>query len=152
MMEDLRKVHFRPLPNGNFVIDAYDRLGYHIERELRFVEMEGSLLFQDYLQITFKRGKSYRIWFRDIDFGRGSVPLYVRGGRVKSDYFHAVYAVIAEVSYFASGCSEKINREYLRNTPELAKFYANRDLEAMIRVMLEAAGVSEPSAADGYAS
>lgn len=142
-MEELKKVHFRPLVNGNFVLDAYDRLGYHIERELKYMEIEISILTQYYLDIRFKKGKEYRIWFQDIDFSKVSVPLYVSGYKIKANYFHALYAVIAEVSYYASGCNKQINRDYLRNTKELAKFYVNQDVEVMIKTLLQAAGVKE---------
>lgn len=142
-MEELKKVHFRPLVNGNFVLDAYDRLGYHIERELKYMEIEISILTQYYLDIRFRKGKVYRIWFQDIDFSRVSVPLYVSGYKVKANYFHALYAVIAEVSYYTSGFSKQINRDYLLNTKELAKFYVNQDAEVMIKTLLEAAGVKE---------
>lgn len=142
-MEELKKVHFRPLVNGNFVLDAYDRLGYHIERELKYVEIEISILTQYYLDIRFKKGKEYRIWFHDIDFSKVSVPLYVSGYKVKANYFHALYAVIAEVSYYTSGFSKQVNRDYLRNTKELAKFYVNQDVEVMIKTLLQAAGVKE---------
>lgn len=142
-MEELKKVHFRPLVNGNFVLDAYDRLGYHIERELKYMEIEISILTQYYLDIRFKKGKEYRIWFQDIDFSKVSVPLYVSGYKVKANYFHALYAVIAEVSYYSSGCNKQINRDYLRNTKELAKFYVNQDIEVIIRTLLQAAGVKE---------
>lgn len=142
-MEELKKVHFRPLINGNFVLDAYDRLGYHIERELKYMEIEISILTQYYLDIRFKKGKEYRIWFQDIDFSKVSVPLYVSGYKVKANYFHALYAVIAEVCYYTSGCSKQINRDYLRNTKELAKFYVNQDVEVMIKTLLQAAGVKE---------
>lgn len=144
-MEELRKVHFRPLINGNFVLDAYNRLGYHIERELRYIEIDISMLTQYYLDIKFKDGKNYRIWFRDIDFSRVSVPLYVSGYRVRANYFHALYAVVAEVSYYASGFSEKINRDYLMGTKELAKFYVNQDVEIIIKILLQAARVKEDS-------
>lgn len=142
-MEELKKVHFRPLVNGNFVLDAYDRLGYHIERELKYMEIEIGILTQYYLDIRFKKGKVYRIWFQDIDFSRVSVPLYVSGYKVKANYFHALYAVIAEVSYYTSGFSKQINRDYLLNTKELAKFYVNQDVEVMIKTLLQAAGVEE---------
>lgn len=142
-MEELKKVHFRPLANGNFVLNAYDRMGYHLERELKYTEMEICLLTQYYLDIRFKREKEYRIWFHDIDFSRVSVPLYVSGYKVKANYFHALYAVIAEVSYYASGFSKQINRDYLLNTKELAKFYVNQDVEVMIKTLLQAAGVEE---------
>lgn len=142
-MEELKKVHFRPLVNGNFVLDAYDRLGYHIERELKYMEIEISILTQYYLDIRFKKGKEYRIWFHDIDFSKVSVPLYVSGYKVKANYFHALYAVIAEVSYYTSGFSKQVNRDYLRNTKELAKFYVNQDVEVMIKTLLQAAGVKE---------
>lgn len=142
-MEELKKVHFRPLVNGNFVLDAYDRLGYHIERELKYMEIEISILTQYYLDIRFKKGKEYRIWFQDIDFSKVSVPLYVSGYKVKANYFHALYAVIAEVSYYTSGFSKQVNRDYLRNTKELAKFYVNQDVEVMIKTLLQAAGVKE---------
>ena len=142
-MEELKKVHFRPLINGNFILDAYDRLGYHIERELRYIEIESSMLSQYDLVIRFKKGKEYRIWFQDIDFSRVSVPLYVSGYRVESNYFHALYAVIAEVSYYVSGFSKEINRDYLMNTKELSKFYINQDVEVIINILLRAAGVDE---------
>lgn len=142
-MEELKKVHFRPLVNGNFVLDAYDRLGYHIERELKYMEIEISMLTQYYLDIRFRKGKEYRIWFQDIDFSRVSVPLYVSGYKVKANYFHALYAVIAEVGYYTSGFSKQINRDYLLNTKELAKFYINQDIEVIIRTLLQAAGVKE---------
>lgn len=142
-MEELKKVHFRPLVNGNFVLDAYDRLGYHIERELKYMEIEISILTQYYLDIRFKKGKEYRISFQDIDFSKVSVPLYVSGYKVKANYFHALYAVIAEVSYYTSGFSKQVNRDYLRNTKELAKFYVNQDVEVMIKTLLQAAGVKE---------
>lgn len=142
-MVELQKISLRPLINGNFVLDAYDRLGYHLERELKYTEMELCMLTQYYLDIKFKRGKEYRIWFRDIDFSRVSVPLYVRGLKVKANYLHALYAVIAEVSYYISGFSKQINRDYLLNTKELAKFYVNQDVEVMIKTLLQAAGVEE---------
>lgn len=145
-MEDLRKWHLRPLPNENFVLDGYDGVGFHLERELRFEEMQIPQLHQDYIQIRFKNSKKeYRLWWKDINFSRPSVPLYIRGDKLHSRYFHAIYAVIAEVSYYACGFSKEINREYLKNTHELAKFYVNRDLEAMIKTMLKAAGVEEGS-------
>lgn len=144
-MKDLKKWHLRPLPDGNFVLDGYGSLGYHFERELRFEEMNIPLLYQDYIQVRFKKGKEYRLWWRNINFSRPSVPLYIRGDKLHSRYFHAIYAVIAEVSYYACGFSKEINMDYLRNTPELAKFYVNRDLEAMIETMLKAAGVEEGS-------
>lgn len=142
-MEELKKVHFRPLVNGNFVLDAYDRLGYHIERELKYMEIEISILTQYYLDIRFKKGKEYRIWFQDIDFSKVSVPLYVSGYKIKANYFHALYAVIAEVSYYTSGFSKQVNRDYLRNTKELAKFYVNQDVAVIIKTLLQAAGVKE---------
>ncbi|MBO5031679.1 MAG: hypothetical protein J6D08_07310 [Lachnospiraceae bacterium] len=142
-MEELKKVHFRPLVNGSFVLEAVTPLGYHIERELRYIEIEISMLTQYYIDIKFKKGKHYRIWFRDIDFSRVSVPLYVSGYKLKSNYFHALYAVIAEVSYYTSGFSKQINRDYLLKTKELAKFYVNQDVEIIIKTLLEAAGVKE---------
>lgn len=142
-MEELKKVHLRPLMNGNFVLEAINRWGYRIQEELRFVEIKSVMLTQYYLDISFKKGKEYRIWYHDIDFSRVSVPLYVSGYKVKANYFHALYAVIAEVSYYTSGFSKQINRDYLLNTKELAKFYVNQDVEVMIKTLLEAAGVEE---------
>lgn len=142
-MEELKKVHLRPLMNGNFVLEAINRWGYRIQEELRFIEIQSVMLTQYYLDIRFKKGKEYRIWYQDIDFSRVSVPLYVSGYKVKANYFHALYAVIAEVSYYASGFSKEINRDYLLNTKELAKFYVNQDVEVMIKTMLKAAGVEE---------
>ena len=142
-MEELKKVHLRPLMNGNFVLEAINRWGYRIQEELRFIEIKSVMLTQYYLNIRFKKGKEYRIWYQDIDFSRVSVPSYVSGYKVKANYFHALYAVIAEVSYYASGFSKEINRDYLLNTKELAKFYINQDVEVMIKTMLKAAGVEE---------
>lgn len=142
-MEELKKVHFRPLVNGNFVLDAYNHLGYHIERELKDIDIEISMLTQYYLDVRFKKGKEYRIWFRDVDFSRVSVPLYVSRYKLRSNYFHALFAVIAEVSYYTSGFSKQINRDYLLNTKELAKFYVNQDVEIIIKTLLQAAGVKE---------
>lgn len=142
-MEELKKVRFRPLINGKFVLDAYNSLGYHIERELKFVEIESSMLTQYCLEIRFKKGKEYRIWFHDIDFSKVAVPLYIRGYRLKANAFHALYAVIAEVSYYASGLSSQINRDYLMNTKELSKLYVNQDVEIIIKTLLQAAGVKE---------
>lgn len=145
MAEELKKVRFRPLINGNFVLDAYTKLGYHLEKELRYPEVESAVMTQYNIDIVFKTGKRYTIWFRDIDFSHISVPLYVKGYRVKSNYYHALYAVIAEVSYYTRGLSKEINRDYLLNTKELAKFYVNRDLDIIIKILIKAAGGVEQS-------
>lgn len=145
MRIELKKVHFTPLVNGNFVLSAYTPRGYTIERELRYNEIKYAMLMQYNLDILFKDGKEYRIWYGDVDFSRPSVPMYVRKYRLKSNYFHALYAVIAEVSFYACGFSKQINRDYLRNTKELSKFYVNQDLEVMIRIFLQSAGVDEIS-------
>lgn len=145
MWVELKKVHFMPLLNGNFVLSAYTPRWYHIERELKFNEIKYAMLMQNNLDILFKDGKGYRIWYSDVDFSQPSVPMYVRKCKIKSNYFHALYAVIAEVSFYACGFSKQINRDYLRNTKELSKFYVNQDLEVMIRIFLQSAGVAEDS-------
>lgn len=121
-------------------------MDFYIERELKSTEIESSILTQDCLEIRFKNGKEYRIWLYDIDFGKASVPMYIRRGYLlKADVFHALYAVIAEVSHYAGGFSSQINRDYLMNTKELSQVYANHDVEVMIKTLLEAAGVKEKS-------
>jgi len=145
MAEELKKVHFRPLINGNFVLDGYNRFGYHIEKEICCPDLELVVMTQYNMDIVFKKGKRYTVWFRDIDFSKISVPLYVKGYRVKADCCHALYAIIAEVSYYTRGLSKEINRDYLLNTKALAKFYVNRDLDIIINVLLKAAGGVEQS-------
>ena len=58
---------------------------------------------------------------------------------------HALYAIIAEVSYYTRGLSKEIKRDYLINTKALAKFYVNRDLDIIINILLKAAGGGEQS-------
>ena len=142
-MEDLTKVYLRPLPNGNFVLEAYNGVGYHIEREIRFVELKSCMLIQEHMTLEFKKGKAYRIWLCDLDFSRTWIPLYVRGGLLRASYFHILYALAAEVSYYVSGFSKEINRKYLRNTREFADFWKNQDMEVMLGILLRVAGAKE---------
>lgn len=53
---------------------------------------------------------------------------------------HALYAVVAEVSYYLSGFSKEINRDYLMNTLGISKLYINRDVDIIIKELLKAAG------------
>lgn len=143
-MKELKRVHFRPQPNGNFVLEGYTSMDFYIERELKSTEIESSILTEGCLEIRFKNGKEYRIWFHDIDFGKASVPMYIRRGYLlKADVFHALYALAAEVSHYAGGFSSQINRDYLMNTKELSQMYASQDVEVIIKTLLEAAGVKE---------
>ena len=59
---------------------------------------------------------------------------------MKSVYLHALYAVVAEVSYYLSGFSKEINRDYLMNTLGISKLYINRDVDIIIKELLKAAG------------
>lgn len=96
---------------------------------------------QFYIDIRLKTGREYRIWYYDMDMSRVSVPMYINKYKMKSTYLHAIYAVVAEVSYYLSGFSKEINRDYLMNTSEISKFYINRDVDIIIKELLKAAGV-----------
>lgn len=137
--EELTRVRLKPLPNGNFVLDAYNNLGYHIEKELRFPEVKSCLLTQEFLNIRFKNDKVYKIWLCDLDFSKPWVPLYVRGGVLKAGYLHILYALASEVSYNLCGFSTEINRNYLRNTKEFADFWKNQDMEKMLEALMKTA-------------
>lgn len=67
---------------------------------------------------------------------------------MKSTYLHALYAIVAEVSYYLSGFSKEINRDYLINTKEISKFYINRDVDIIIKELLKAAGIDEEGLPD----
>lgn len=60
----------------------------------------------------------------------------------------ALYAIVAEVSYYLSGFSKEINRDYLINTKEISKFYINRDVDIIIKELLKAAGIDEEGLLD----
>ena len=103
---------------------------------------------QFYIDIRLKTGREYRIWYYDMDMSRVSVPMYINKYKMKSTYLHAIYAVVAEVSYYLSGFSKEINRDYLMNTSEISKLYINRDVDIIIKELLKAAGVDEEGLPD----
>ena len=144
-MHSLIKVRLRPLPNGNFVLDAYDHLGCHIKKELRFVELRSCMLCQDHLTLEFKKGKKYEIWLCDLDFSKPWVPLYIRGGRQGEGYLRILYDLAAEVSQYVFGFSKEINRDYLRSFKDSEKFWKNQDMDVMLRILLRAAGKNIPA-------
>lgn len=140
-MEELKRVHLRPLVSGDFVIDGITYRGKHIEEKLDVQSVDLCLMTQFYIDIRLKTGREYRIWYYDMDMSRVSVPMYINKYKMKSTYLHAIYAVVAEVSYYLSGFSKEINRDYLMNTSEISKFYINRDVDIIIKELLKAAGV-----------
>lgn len=105
-------------------------------------------MMQFYIDIRLKTGREYRVWYYDMDMSRVSVPMYINKYKMKSTYLHAIYAVVAEVSYYLSGFSKEINRDYLMNTSEISKFYINRDVDIIIKELLKAAGVDEEGLPD----
>ena len=105
-------------------------------------------MMQFYIDIRLKTGREYRIWYYDMDMSRVSVPMYINKYKMKSTYLHAIYAVVAEVSYYLSGFSKEINRDYLMNTSEISKLYINRDVDIIIKELLKAAGVDEEGLPD----
>lgn len=147
-MEELKRAHLRPLISGDFVIDGITYKGQHIEEKLDVQSVDICLMMQFYIDIKLKTGRKYRIWYYDMDMSRVSVPMYINRYRVRSTCLHALYAVVAEVSYYLSGFSEAINRDYLMNTKELSKFYINRDVDIIIKELLKAAGVDEEGLPD----
>ena len=67
---------------------------------------------------------------------------------MRATYLHALYVIVAEVSYYLSGFSKEINRDYLINTKEISKFYINRDVDIIIKELLKAAGIDEEGLLD----
>lgn len=143
MLIELKKVHLKALADGTIILEGYDNYGYHIERELNYASIENADFTQEYLDVKFrKRKKVYRVWLKNIDFSKVIVPLYVRGFSVKENCIHAFYAVVAEASYFINDWCKGLNFEYLKETPEISKFYVDKNLAAMIDIMVHAAGIN----------
>ena len=86
-----------------------------------------------------KAVEACRVWLRAVV--GVSVPMYINKYKVRATYLHALYAIVAEVSYYLSGFSKEINRDYLMNTKEISKFYINRDVDIIIKELLKAAGI-----------
>ena len=118
-MEKLKRVHLRPLISGDFVIEGITYKGKHIEEKLDVQSVDLCLMMQFYIDIRLKTGREYRIWYYDMDMSRVSVPMYINKYKVRATYLHALYAIVAEVSYYLSGFSKEINRDYLMNTKEI---------------------------------
>ena len=85
-----------------------------------------------------------------MDMSRVSVPMYINKYKMKSTYLHAIYAVVAEVSYYLERIDKEINRDYLMNTSEISKLYINRDVDIIIKELLKAAGVDEEGLPDKF--
>ena len=147
-MEELKRVHLRPLVSGDFIIDGITYKGQHIEKKLDVQSVNLCLMMQFYIDIKLTTGREYRIWYHDMDMSRVSVPMYINKYKVRATYLHALYAIVAEVSYYLSGFSKEINRDYLINTKEISKFYINRDVDIIIKEMLKAAGIDEEGLLD----
>lgn len=147
-MKELKRVHLRPLISGDFIIDGITYKGQHIEKKLDVQSVNLCLMMQFYIDIRLKTGREYRIWYYDMDMSRVSVPMYINKYKVRATYLHALYAIVAEVSYYLSGFSKEINRDYLMNTSEISKFYINRDVDIIIKELLKAAGEDEEGLPD----
>lgn len=120
-MQDLTKVSFSQLPDGEFRLYGYTDQGQYVEKKFHSREANSSQLTNTCLEFA-SGGRKYRVWFCDLDFSKLIIPFYHLGVVPQSNGFYALYILMAEVSYYVSGCSMGININYLMTQPALTKY------------------------------
>lgn len=144
-MEELKNIRLSVLADGTMRIEGDNHLGYRTRLELNAsTEYECPRISSSCFECRID-GYLIRLNFKDFDMRKPIAPLRLRGLRPRQNYLYAVHAMVAEVSYYACGFADTINKDYLLNTPEVAIFIKDDafDLDLALSLFLKAAGVDD---------